>query len=215
MILDPNITPTLLNQLKIYKQTHLLRHHDVFKENKKNELALVESFSKIDFATVDFLHHHIFSKENNIHVSILDASKIKPLDVKRSVEFSSLKEPHKQMYKLNGCKLISQGKVAVVLVASDLMKTAEGNFTNISVSPMEETVKKACLLELFISKIKHLADQAIADFGKNHSMDREAIIIYVLTQNKDNDYIFSVMESEAFYNYGGAFLFAQVVLCPQ
>lgn len=45
----------LLKQLELYKQTHLLKHHKSLVENKQNELELLESFSKIDFATMDFV----------------------------------------------------------------------------------------------------------------------------------------------------------------
>jgi len=58
---DPDLGINILNQLKMYNQTHLLKHHSKLKENKQNELELVESFSKLDFATVDFVGSRLIS----------------------------------------------------------------------------------------------------------------------------------------------------------
>ena len=47
-------------------------------------------------------------------------------------------------------------------------------------------------------------------FGKNYSLEREAIVVYILTQSRENDDIFNIMEADGFYGYTGSFLFSQV-----
>ena len=49
----------------------------------------------------------------------------------------------------------------------------------------------------------------MSEFRKNSDPNRDPVLVYVLTQNSKSDHIFNVMESEHFYNYGGAFLFNQ------
>ena len=36
-------------------------------------------------------------------------------------------------------------------------------------------------------------------------------MVYILTPNSMNDDVFNLMESESFYNYGGSFIFSQVI----
>lgn len=99
----------------MYKQSHLLEHHRKLKENQKNELELVESFSKIDFATLDFVNviHQIFYhyfKEENVHLKREKANLDAIKNVTGYFDLSRITETHKQLYKLYGMKTVSEGK---------------------------------------------------------------------------------------------------------
>lgn len=134
---------------------------------------------------------------------------------KEGLNLTNITKTHRLLYKLSGMKLISQGKgkleltkVGVVVLMSDLYKTVE-RYKTIGVSPMAGTPSKKCILEMLIRKVKNIGERSVKEFGKNFSQDREPIIVYILTQNKENDNIFNQMEADNFYNYTGSFLFAQ------
>jgi hypothetical protein len=108
--------------------------------------------------------------------------------------------------------------VAVVILLSDIMQVSEAQFKTIGITPLDDTASKKQMMELFIKKVKHLADKSravsnagIRDFGKNFEGDRESVIVYILTQSRENDDVFNIMEADGFYNYTGSFLFSQVL----
>ena len=69
----------MVEQLKNYKQTHLLAHHSVLRTDTQEEIRLIEDLTYLDYATVDFvrpahqLFHH-FIKNKPLDAVLLESN---------------------------------------------------------------------------------------------------------------------------------------------
>lgn len=138
-------------------------HHRLLKDNKKNELDLVESISKLDFATMDFvslfqpqLFHHYF-KEKTIKTTPLDIKTLKTPE--GYFDATKITPKHRELYRLNGMKIISEGKLAVVLFMSEVIKYLE-EYKTIGIQTMEGIPSKKRFLEILVRKIKLLGERS-------------------------------------------------------
>jgi hypothetical protein len=50
--------------------------------------------------------------------------------------------------------------VAVVILLSDVMQVGDAQYKTIGISPMDDTASKKQMMEVFIKKVKYLADKS-------------------------------------------------------
>lgn len=98
--------------------------------------------------------------------------------------------------------------MAVIIIASDFLVTPNGIET-IATKKLNIPSQKT-LLRIWIEKIKRLARKSVEEFGKHFKGSHDAIPIFVMTTEKENDLIFEAMKQEDFYGYGTTYVFPQV-----
>jgi hypothetical protein len=94
------------------------------------------------------------------------------------LDFSSdLDEIAKKNYRLAGLKLISEGKIAVMLNFSGFKEELGLNTTRALYKP--GWALDINLLEYFLHRFKGLSRLAVKCFGKNYQNPREPILVFI------------------------------------
>lgn len=136
-----------------------------------------------------------------------------PTDVKipeKAVNFNVFPIEKKEKMIEQSLKLISEGKISVILDASNPFQLAESE-TPVCTSNLNLNLPiDFSILEFFLNRLKDLGNLAIEKFGKNYEQKREAILAIICLSEGDIDEVEETLLSKNYYGYEGVLCFCTV-----
>ena len=119
-----------------------------------------------------------------------------------------LNEENSSNYYDKGQKEISEGKLAVILLASEIFFDKNLQYETLATKTLN-IPSKTNILNMMIQKVKCLARKAVKKYGKNYNGKREPILLCIMTSETENDNIYTSQELENFYGYSSTYVFPQ------
>lgn len=192
---------TLTQELKQYNQDHLLEHWDTLTDDEKKQLY--QDIKSINFAKVC----GIFKKSTQTNEAVLDGKLLDPLS-DEVVEGVTKCSPDKlEAYRQTGLKLISQGKVASLLLAG-------GQGTRLGVKYPKgmydvELPSHKTLFQIQAERLLKLAEISSAESG-----DHSSIPWYIMTSEQTMEPTEAFFEKHGYFglNKNDVFIFEQGTL---
>jgi hypothetical protein len=117
-------------------------------------------------------------------------------------------ELRKREWRENGLKLISEGKLAVILNFSGFKE--DMNLKGPRALNEPNWPWKISLLEFYLYRLKGLSRLAIKNYGKNFSKSREPIFVFIQANEKEIDAIDNYMVKHDYFGYKGIICFSTV-----
>ena len=200
-----NVSETLQNQQELYNQKHLILHHKEL--NKENKDKLTNELLQVDYSTLDFLYFNFLKQKISTHFG---KKKVYPQISRIGPDTTcwKLSDTDRIDYYEKGLKEISEGKLAVILLASEILFHKDHQYESMATKNLD-LPSKSNILEVMIQKVKALANQAIKKYGKNYIGNREPILQCIMTSETENDNIYTSQELENFYGYSSTYVFPQ------
>jgi hypothetical protein len=116
----------------------------------------------------------------------------------------------KREWRENGLKLISEGKLAVMLNFSGFKE--ELNMGNKRALYKPKWDMDITLLEFYLHRFKGLSRLAVKNYGKNYQKSREPILVFIQTNETQIDAIDNYMLKHDYFGYQGIICFSTVSL---
>ena len=125
------------------------------------------------------------------------------------LDFSSdVDELKKREWRENGLRLISEGKLAIMLNFSGFKE--ELGLEQVRALHKPQWSLDITLVEFFLHRFKGLSRLAVKNYGKNYPTQREPILVFIQASETQIDAIDNYMLKHDYFGYQGIVCFSTV-----
>jgi len=197
-----SLHPEKVRILKAFKQDHLIAHFEGLSDLEKNRFETDLGFVEID--VLDLVSKVIISQNyHNIYKKMEYQHSPQPRQPSRIIDLDKTNIRERALFHERGYRAISEGKVAVVIDASDPSKDYARQERGSSMLDSSKDSPNINRLTNILNKLREIGDQAIKLYGKNFEGIREPIMPILCVSEAEIDIVEKYLVDNNYLEYKG------------
>jgi UDP-N-acetylglucosamine pyrophosphorylase len=186
--------------LNSYNQGHILSQYSTLQS--KEQESLLRQLELIQFDLLDLLFHNLVKKNFDKDIE----KRFWGLD---GVDFLRLEDTSRADKGLKGLRIISEGKVAVMITAG-LSNKCGRKEPKILIKPDWELGSN--IFHFFLERLRQIGNRAVNTCGTHFKSKRQPILLYLMVNSFEMEEVDKYLATNNFFGYPGIITFGQDVL---